>query len=416
MAAPSRSWSLVGRTLLAGLLASAPARADLQGDAARVVDLWTTAGGAATRQAPLFLEQGRSRWVRLPAGSGPPCLTLALLAPRAVEISVATGAAADETAETSRAGLLVLSRCGPDRLSLERVAVELRGARSAVEVVTSRGDVPAPDPRLVLPERISAAPAPPLDPGRAPASESLAARAARAEGRARASAAEVQQLALSAQAEGHGQQALPLREGCHRIELLAEAGHGGLVPDVDAELRDLRTGAVLVRDRSDTPDARLELCTAEPAVLTLSFRGAPARARVVALLARWPLPPALPALWGGRARAAMAFALVRRGIAPPRSAPLLAFTGLAGATTLRAEIAPGACYLLLLGVARGEARSLTVSGLLDGQPLRDEGGAGKDGLALSFCSQRASSVPLAVETRGGSLVWGAALWRLGNQP
>jgi hypothetical protein len=240
---------------------------------------------------------------------------------------------------------------------------------------------------------------------------------ARAEGRARGEgAAEVQFSDFNAQDEGHGQRPLAVREGCHRIELLAEAGRGGRVPDVDAELRDPRSGAVLARDRSDTPDARLELCTAEPAALSLSFRGAPARARVVAVQARWPLPGALPDAWGARARAAMAQALVRRGHGPPRGAPIRSFTGLAGDTSIHPEIAPGACYLLLLGLARGEVRSLSITGLLDGQTLRDEGGPGKDGLALSFCSQRARRLHLAVETRGGSAVWGAALWRLGSQP
>ncbi|MCS6901862.1 MAG: hypothetical protein NZX77_19125 [Polyangiaceae bacterium] len=408
--------SVLGQLFLAVLLAGTPAWADLRSDAARIGDFWASAGGAVIRHPPLFLEQGRPRWVKLPAEPGPACLSLALLAPRAVEVSLFTGSAMNETTETSRAGLLVLSRCGPERRSLERVAVELRGARSAIEVITSRGDTPAPDPRQALPERIVAPLTHPLDPGRAPASESLAARIARAEERARASAVEIQRMELSAQREGHGQTSLPLREGCHRIELLAEAGGGGLTSDVDAELRDPRTGTILVRDRSDTADARLELCIAESTTLALSFRGAPARARVVVLLTRWPLPPALPMLWGPRTRAAMAFAIVRRGLSPPRSAPILSFTGLTGSTFLRPELAPGACYLLLLGLARGEARSLSIAGLLDGHILRDEGGSGKDGLVLAFCSQRATSIPLTIETRGGGHAWGAALWRLGTEP
>jgi hypothetical protein len=399
---------------LALLLLSFPARADLQRAADRVVELWGAAGQGRPERRSFFLEQGRGQQVRLPERPGR-CLSVALVGPRSAEIFVHFPS--DDAPEGTRLGLLFLSRCGPERATLERFAIEARGQRSAVELIAVRGDVPAPDPRLMLPERALLPGPPPVDPGRAPSSEGIEPRVLRAQQRSRREGAvEVLSSTTRAQTEGNGQLLLRLDAGCHRIELLADAARGGRVVDVDAELRDPRSGAVVVRDRSDTPDARIEHCNAEPATFALTFRGAPARGPVAVLQARWALPAALPSTWGPRARSSMALALRRRELPAPSSPPLRSFTGLAGSTLLPAELAPGACYLLLLGVARGDPRALSVSASLENLLLRDEGAQGKDGLALAFCSERSARASFVVEARGAGLAWGAALWRVGGAP
>lgn len=397
--------------ILAMTLIASTAKADLQKDAMRVLDFWE-ATGSDTSRTTLFLEQGRQRWVKLDSFSKD-CLSIAILAPRSTDVALTLSS--DESPLSSLAGLLFLSRCGAARAALERFAVEMRGSRAAVEILSARGAAPAIDPRVMLPERISTRPTPPFDPGRAPSSEPLAARGARAEGRARAEGAEhVQKMTTHAQGDGHGRLLLAFQQGCHRLDLLADTGHGGRVADLDAELYDPKNKALLTRDRSDTPDARLEFCTVESTVFSVSFRGAPARASVLLVQASWSIPSTIPAIWGNKARANMAFALAHRGFPAPITAPIQAFTGLSSLTELYPTLVPGACYLLLFGIARGDARTMSLSATLDGHLLREEGRSGDNGLALAFCSKHAERLKLTVDLRGNNLFWGAALWRIGG--
>ena len=84
----------------------------------------------------------------------------------------------------------------------------------------------------------------------------------------------------------------------------------------------------------------------------------------------------------------------------------------AGSAAVAFETAPGACYLAVLGAGRGDVRGLSLSAEVDGLPVHDEGGGGRDGLALTFCARRAAQVPLQIDARGSGLLWGLAIWRL----
>ena len=72
---------------------------------------------------------------------------------------------------------------------------------------------------------------------------------------------------------------------------------------IDAEVREPGNGRQLDRDRGDAADARLLACVGETTPLEVPFIGASGPARVVLSDATWPIPPAVPAQYGARARA-----------------------------------------------------------------------------------------------------------------
>ncbi len=108
----------------------------------------------------------------------------------------------------------------------------------------------------------------------------------------------------------------------------------------------------------------------------------------------------------------MAMAIGRRRAPTPRGRPVQTTTGVAGSAAVAFETAPGACYLAVLGAGRGDVRGLSLSAEVDGLPVHDEGGGGRDGLAMTFCARRAAQVPLQIDARGSGLLWGLAIWRL----
>jgi hypothetical protein len=394
------------------------ARAELAGDARRVESAWQAAGLRVERRAPVFLDQGRLRRVLLPEGRGE-CVSVAVIGPRASEFMTrplpgAGGVPFVARPQRSEAGLIAIARCGDERDGLGALVVELRSARATLEVIVATGDRPAPEPVESLPERAAARLRPPSDPGRAPLTEGFEARAGRAERRARAEgASEASRGTLAANEDGQGRALVALAEGCHRVELLADAGRGGLVADLDAELRDMATGQTLLRDRSDSADARLELCTGEAVAAQVFYGGAAPRAKVSVVQSRWPLSKELPSTWGARARAAMAMALWRRKITEPGGRLIARRTGVGGTTATPLEITPGSCYLAIVGLGRGDLRSLSLSAMLEGRPLHEEASGTREGGALAFCSREATVLPLTIEARGANVLWGLGLWRVG---
>jgi hypothetical protein len=384
---------------------------------------WRQAGLDVRREPPMFVEQGKLRRLRLSgdeaALDAAGCTTVAVIAPRGVDFVIRLSTGGGERPgrpERSSAGLVTVVRCGASRGQLASLLLELRSTRAAVEVVVARGTAEAPAPTEALTERVVVPATPVRDPGRAPGQEPLAARAARAEQRARqeGAAASIVDEARASD-EGGGRMLVGFREGCHRVELLADLGPGGRVADVDAEIHDGASNALLARDRSDTPDARLELCLGEGQAAVVVFGGAPPGAKVAMIDSRWPVPAGVPAAWAPRARAAAAGALMRRRVAV-KGSPLAEGLGVAGGTLVPIELEPGSCYVAAVAAARGELRHLAVATTVDGRATRDDSGASRDGVAMAFCSQRAERAQLRVEARGTGVVWSLAMWRVGPAP
>jgi hypothetical protein len=408
------------------LLASS-AGADQASDADELAKKWSESGRQTTRVDPMFLERGRPRAVRLPDAALDPkstgCTTVAFLAGRSTDFVVridpilspkhhATGG----RFERSIVGSVWLSECGAAREALARLSIELRVARSAVDIVVAIGEGPAPPIAETLPERASGPVASPVDPGPRSQLEPSVLRARRAEQRARNLAATaIRFQVLTADSDGTGREAIRLDEGCHRVELFADllAKHP---MDLDAELRDSSSERLLARDRSDAPDVRLDLCVGASTVADLVFAGAPGPVRVTLLDAVWALPKGAPNMWGARARAGVAAALFRRRLPGVDSEPIEQRLGVAGITTIPLPIEPGGCYLGTVATMRGEPRSVTLSARVDTRITYDSTAGLAEGAAVAFCSNGTDQATFEIEVRGSAVAWVLDVWHVGSRP
>jgi hypothetical protein len=423
---------------LAVLAFGAPARAELTDDAARVAKLWSEAGGDVERLPAVFVEHGRAQRLTLSDArdAKPGCLTVALLAVRTAEFLAhpvlppgTTDASADRSAtadqapgdaetgrERSVGGAALLSRCGAARTDLARVDIEIGSGRAAVEIVVARSESGVAPLARVLPERDVGPVAPRGDPGGPLEPGPLPVRVARAERRARADGAEhVERFIIRADGSGVGRASLQLREGCHRVDVMAEVPSSlpHRTTDIDAEARDA-AGRLLARDAADVPDARLDFCLGEPSTVLIPFVGAAGAMPVTLSAARWPISARVPTRWGPRSRAGFAAALFKRRAPEPRTDPILESLGVQGQTSVPLEVVPGRCYLAALAPMRGEARSMRLTATVGDRVVRDETSERPEGVALSFCAERATVARFDADVRGNFAWWALAVWPMGS--
>jgi hypothetical protein len=432
-----------GAALLAGLLlTAAPARADLGDDAERLVRAWAERDARVERLSPVFLEHGRARWIALapPREGEPPCLTVAVVGVRTTDFFLQRGdRAADAPArdEPNSAGLrsaggaVTVSACGADRARLDRIRLELSAPRATLEVVTVRSATPPRPLAEVLPERVAGPLAPRGDPGGPLTPRPLAERLARAEARARGDgAAAVDRVTGRAGTAGLGRFEVELVPGCHRLEIMADAAEppgtraapsagAPRAPappprptDIDAEVRDAG-GRLLARDRSDLPDARLDLCVGELTPVTAVFVGAAGAVPVILTHSRWAMPARIPARWGPRARAAFAATLLRRHAPDPAEAPVREVLGIQGITSIPLEVEPGRCYLAALALVRGDAHALRLTGILGDRALRDDAVDHAESASVTFCAEHETVARLDADVRATSAFWALAVWPMG---
>jgi hypothetical protein len=423
-----RSVALAVVVSLFGWANAASAAVDLSADAEELARQWQQAGSrTAVRLAPMFLEHGLPRALRLPdealVSTGDGCTAIAFLAPRSTDFLVrvdpvvtpkhhATGG----RVERSSAGVVMMSECGPNRAALARLSIELRAARAAIEVVVAVGAGDAPPVAAVLPERASGPIAPFADPGPRVPTEPMASRVRRAELRARsAGAASIKTQTFSADSDGSGHEVVRVDEGCHKIELFAD-----LLPkhpmDLDAEMREATTERLLARDRSDAPDASLELCAGAAMGTGLAYAGAPGPVHVTMLDSAFLLPRGAPTEWGARARAGIASAMFRHRLSAVDADPVEQVLGVAGLTSFPLSVEPGACYLAALGIMRGEPRLLALSAKVDSSVAFDSSAGIAEGAGVAFCSVGSDVARFDVEVRGSAASWVLALFQLASRP
>ena len=72
--------------------------------------------------------------------------------------------------------------------------------------------------------------------------------------------------------------------------------------------------ASFARNRSDAPDARLDVCVGEVTKVGVLFAGSPPDAPVLVSHFQWSLPDRLPSFWGSEVRARMAHVLLSRHV------------------------------------------------------------------------------------------------------
>ncbi|UQA63387.1 hypothetical protein [Polyangium aurulentum] len=427
--------------LAATLLHPEPARADLAADADRLARAWKARGAEVERLDPMFLDHGKSKRLDLAAkdakGQDLDCLSIAVLGAHTTDFSVApdplaaptdepdaslpsghpmTGGLADRSVR-SAVGAASMIRCGPKRRELQRLLLDMRSPRGALEVVIARSPAPLGDMRDLLPERAFGPIAPRGNPGRPIEPGPLVERVAHAEQRARTERAKFNRVPMLSSPEGAGEFLLRLESGCHRLDLMADVP--GVLPrratDLDAEAR-TGEGRVLARDRGEAADARLDFCIGETMRVSIPYGGAAGPVMVVAADASWPIPSAIPVHWGARPRAGFAMALRRRHAPEPSSAPVAESLGSAGSTMVPVAVEPGRCYLAAVAIARGEPRGLRITAAVGDRYARDEVGERGDGAALAFCAESEDVARIEVEARGEGIWWTFALWPLGGSP
>lgn len=444
---PSSRWHLAATAVTAALLAaSLPAQADLSSDTERLAQQWKQRGADVERLDPVFLERGRAKIVSAGRPTAPDapslapagdrgCLSFAFLAVRTTEFSIdldPEDAAADarsaekpppderppppgERRIRSAGGVAMVSRCGKARDELGRIAIEMASARAAVDVLRVRSAIPLGEIRDVLPERAAGPIAPRGDPGGAIEPGPLPERLARAELRARSEgAARVTRASMRSSVAGGGEFDLRLPAGCHRLELMAEvpATFPHRATDLDAEAR-APEGRLLARDRADVPDARLDFCLGEPALIEVPFTGASGAVSVALTDAQWPLPAQVPATWGARARAGLSAALLRRHAPEPREPPILSSLGVQEVTQIPIAVEPGHCYLAAAALMRGEARVIRLLSRIGDRASHDESADRAESAALAFCAETEDTAVIEVDVRGSAPWWVLELWSMG---
>jgi hypothetical protein len=217
---------------------------------------------------------------------------------------------------------------------------------------------------------------------------------------------------MTASQNGTGQFSLALSEGCHRLEVMAEAaslpsGSGAparpagaaalLRPtDVDAEAREADTGRILGRDRADAADGRLNFCLGARTMVEVRYLGAPGAVTVALQDAVWPISRKVPSQWGLHARGGFAAALRSRRAPEPVSDPIFQTLGVHGQTAI------------------GEAQRVRLAAALGGRFERDEAVERPQSAGVAFCAEQESDVLLDVDVRGSSAWWALVIWPMGG--
>ena len=442
------------------LVAPGRARADLTDDVERLTARWLAKEGTTVdRRPPLFVEHARLTVARLqdppkaaPAASSAPvtstsaqpapaagCTTVVLVAPRTSEIAALTDGAGPATpaippsslplghpviagAENgpirSKAGVAVIERCGKDQaaepLEGERLLVQSISPRTAVEVLVVRSRAPIERVESILPARAEGPVAPRGDAGRPPDPGPLADRLARVERRGKEAGAErILKVTMRASSAGTGAFVVKLGEGCHGIDVLADApptARRGT--DVDAHAHVSEGGRPLARDRGESPDAHLDFCLGEAAEVEIGFTGASGEVDVTLVDALWSLPAGIPSEWGPQVRGDVALALRRRHAPPLPAEPIATFLGVQGETMVPFVVEPGQCYLAAAALVRGDARALRLAVEIGDRAPHDEIADRPEAAQVAFCAAVEDRAALRVDARGSQPWWVGLVWRV----
>ena len=407
---------------LVALAGERVAGAQLHASAERLADAWRAVGASVVVDRPRFLNDDETIVVAMPELPPGECTTLVLFGARGLGFHARpAGTGPDEPSARvpSEAGALSIERCG--EALPHRLLVTSDSGRGALEAVVARSSKPLESMRSVLPERTGSTTVNGPEPGLLPPMPPPEKRADVAEARARRDGATVVSRATwLAAPDGSGAAGDTLDPGCHTLHLFAvdprtasPALRGKL--DLDAEMRDATGDRILARDRTDAPDARLDLCVGETTRVGVAFVGSPPGAPVLVAHVAWPLPDRLPTAWGNESRARMAHVLLSRHVRLLLREPVLLAQGGAGSTPVPLSIEPGACYLALVSVVQGASRAVGLRVHVGAHDAFDDRGVDENGAVVAFCAGAHTEGLAEVEAHGTPLLgWGMALYRVGG--
>jgi hypothetical protein len=111
----------------------------------------------------------------------------------------------------------------------------------------------------------------------------------------------------------------------------------------------------------------------------------------------------------------MAHVLLTRRTGALLHEPVALAQGGSGATPVAVAVEPGACYVALLAVTQGTARTVTLRARVGGLESLDDRGPDENAAVAAFCAGPSAVVNLEVEVHGTPLLgWGLALYRLAD--
>ncbi len=412
---------------LAGLALSleATARGDVRAVANRVEAEWKRAGATVARGEPRFLSEDETISIRL-ARSPEPCVTVALVGARGMSFYARVLDPASDDGDhgprvPSVAGVLQVFRCGGE--GLRQIVVTSEAGRGAVETLVAHSGAPLATIGSILPERTGGTLPPPPEPGGLPPLPSPDKRADVAEARAlREGARLAERETWAAGSDGAGEGHVLLDAGCHRVELFAVDPHSAHAArnfrlDLDAELRAEESAALLARDRTDAPDARLEVCLGDPVRAAVLFAGSPPGGAVLVTHLTWPIPGKLPQTWGKETRARMAAAVLAHHLPSPPSEAVALAQGPSGLTPVPVAVEPGSCYIAVAALEHGHSRGLGLRAVVGAKSTYDDRGTNDNSGLVSFCARDRDHALLEVEARGVGVAWALTVFRLeGGEP
>jgi len=386
----------------------------------KVVNAWKQAGAFGESVTPHFIFDNQTIALKLPV---PPrvaqCMHIAIIGDRGIGFRARLEDAIEDplTEEDgkragSNAGAAELISCGQFP---KRAYIQSHSGRGALDVVVAFGPRDLPSVQAVLPDR---APGPRISMRDVPGGGDqtpLAQRIAAADARALNDgyAASVKSM-VSLGDDGTAELSDFLKPGCHLIGVFSpDAPRLARKIDLDAEIRDLEEARVLARDRSEAPDAKIEVCLASSKGKSLFVSGGPPGTRVAVSHAMAPLPMAVSALWGEGPQSAFATAMMSHHLKDPIRPPIYVAMGASGNTSLPLAVEPAGCYVAIATRLRGGLRALSLRarvGLTDATDAR----GGSDAALVSFCTGDRSSVDIDIEARGTSLAWGLMVFRMAS--
>jgi hypothetical protein len=405
------------------------AHAELMREAEAVRRGLESDGALVASAPPMFLEVGDIKVVSpldLMA-SADPCLTVVLLAPRTVELTVVRGErteAVDELVaraeeeknprqELSSAGLYMRSVCRDDVKSMERIAFKMRSPRGTIEVLVARSASP-PTSLATLQLARDKGPTPPLsDPLKPLAGLPADQRMARAEARERAAGASaIATVSMVASSAGTGEFGLRVSPGCHSFDVF---GGGSSPVDLDAELRPASSNDLLAQDRGEVPDPHLETCVPEVSDLSLRFVGAEPSGQVFVKDAVFVWPSWIDDRWGARVATTYANLFRRRKVPTPGKGPISEVLGGQGSTLSTIAVEPGRCYFAAVALSRGRSRGIRLTASASQSPSMEESGASGSGASVVFCSEDSDEARVRVDAPSASNWWVLSVWPLGDR-
>jgi hypothetical protein len=409
------------------VLVPGPARADARDVANRVVEQWKAAGATATLLQPRFVFDDETVLISIPQDEtiGAGCIHVALVGARGLSFHARLSdvtfdpVAPPETGAraSSLAGVLELARCDVAR-PVRHVIVTADAGRGAIEIVFAHGTASLPTLSSVIPERTGGALPPIPEAGTLPPLPTPEKRAEAAEARAKREGARIlARQSFTSSEDGTGDADLDLDAGCHRIEVFAndprtERPGRRFRLDVDAELRDPSEDRVIARDRTEAPDARLETCVGQTTRVSLAYAGTPPGGAVTVTQGTWPLPARIPPMWGPTTRSKMARVMFTRHIAVPSEDPIFLAQGGSGTTPFPLPVETGGCYVAVVGLTHGHAKSLQLRAIVGARESTDERGATEEAALTAFCVRAFETARIEVHTRGPAVGYGLAVFRV----